>query len=239
MTGFYWTDDVEPWPDNVGHLDLVEPEAERPARPNLWRRQREEGAACWFGLPGSGKSYELVRWLLREQEAGRQIWTTAGLELEGGRTIRTVEDFANIPDGSSVGIDEAPLWLDARAWQRMDSELLVRLTQVRKYGIRLRYTAIHPSMVEVTLRRITFRWIECRALFGPFNRYRAARSPEGSPKLRDSDGSWQFRRMSPDVCAAYNTLAKADVSEWASRRPGGGGRSSASSKPAPSTTRAA
>jgi len=91
---------------------------------------------------------------------------------------------------------------------------LVRLTQIRHYDIHLRYTAIHPSMVELRLRQITFDFMECRGLFGPFNTLTKSPSPEGAPQLRTNRSFPRLRLMRPDICNAYDTKADADDSHW-------------------------
>lgn len=266
--------------------------------------RRYQGIEAYTGPPGSGKTYELVRWGLDRLTEGRPVVCSAGLDLrqehgvvagsvvEGdvvlsdthrlvvvevedragateageplvalhgvleqwhdnahmvgggwweevgfhtellppgtelqisrrrpGVTIfRSVDEFIDIDRGSAVLVDEAPIWFDARAWASMDPGVLVRLTQIRHYGIELRFTAIHPSMVELRLAQITFRWYRFKALTGTVNVYREMASPERAPQLRDRDGAVQFRRMRPEVQAAYDTTADADVSEWVPRK---------------------
>lgn len=180
-----------------------------------WFSRRYRGITCYFGLPGAGKSYELARWGQSQLQAGRRVFCSAGFDLVGAERFSTVDEFVRIPDGAAICWDEAPVWLDARRWSRMDPTVLYRLTQVRKYGCELRYSAIHPSMVEVTLRRVTFDWIEVRGVIGPVNRYRAAKSPEGSPKIRLEHGPWHYRKMRPEVWAGFDTTATADVGSWA------------------------
>lgn len=183
---------------------------------DLWASRRYRGIACWSGLPGSGKTYELARWGLEQGAAGRQVWCSFGFNLPGCRIFRSVEEFVAIPNGSAICVDEAPIWFDARAWGSMDPTVLVRLTQIRKYDIVMRYTAIDPTMVELRLRQITFDWLGCKAIGrrGPFNSIRKLASPDGAPKLRDEDGAIRIRKMQPAVCMAYDTSATADTTTW-------------------------
>lgn len=187
-------------------------------RINFWRSRRYRGIECFWGPPGSGKTYELAAWGLAQQSEGRPLYCSYGFELPGSIPFRSIEEFVSIPNGSAVCVDEAPIWFDARAWASMDPVVLVRLTQVRHYDIQLRYTAIHPSMVELRLRQITFTFWEHRALVGPWNLRRRSKSPEGAPKLRTEDGGWRLRRMRSEVASAYDTTADADVTEWAVER---------------------
>lgn len=186
-------------------------------RPNLWRSRRYRGIECFFGVPGSGKTYELARWGLEQRALGRTVFCSYGFNLPGAMTFRSIDEFVAIPRGSAICVDEAPIWFDARAWKNMDPTVLVRLTQIRHYDIHLRYTAIDPSMVELRLRQITFECIEHRPLVGPFNLRRKVKSPEGCPQLRSEDAPYRVRRMRPDVCMAYDTTADADTSAWGRR----------------------
>lgn len=198
---------------------LGEPEAvERRKKPNLWASRRYRGIECFFGVPGSGKTYELARWGLAQQRAGREVWCSYGFTLPGCRTFRSVDEFVAIPRHAAICVDEAPIWFDSRAWSKMDPTVLVRLTQIRHYDIHLRYTAIEPSMVELRLRQITFKCIQHRPLLGPFNLRRRVKSPEGCPKLHAEDGPLSIRRMRPDVCMAYDTEADADATDWLTER---------------------
>lgn len=180
---------------------------------SVWRRRRYRGIQAFTGLPGSGKTYELTAWLLRQIAAGRPTYTSAGYDIPGARQFHDLHEFVRIPDGAAIGIDEAPVWLDARMWQSLPPWFTYRITQTRHHGIDIRYTAIDPSMVEKRLRSITFEFWEFRALAGPFNLYRYMKSPEGAPKLRKDDGRWHVRRMRQETADSYDSHANADVSK--------------------------
>ena len=212
----------EPDVDVFAEFDLppLDLEPERPAGSVTWRdlfaSRRYQGIKCWHGTPGSGKTYELARWGLQQQAEGRELWCSYGFELPGCKTFRSVDEFVNIPKHSAVCVDEAPIWFDARAWSAMDRSVLLRVTQIRHSDIHLRYTAIHPSMVELRLRQITFEFWRCSNLAsrGPWNVLVRSKSPDGAPQLHERPGWPTIRLMRPEVCAAYDTTADADTTDW-------------------------
>jgi hypothetical protein len=181
---------------------------------HLWKSRRYKGIQCWCGVPGSGKTYELARWGLEQLAAGRQVYCSYGFDLPGAHTFHDIDEFVSIPDGAAICVDEAPIWFDARAWAHMDRRVLVRLTQIRKFGIDLRYTAIEPTMVELRLRQITFSFVRCKGIYGPFHTRTKQASPDGAPQLRDRDGFPALSMLRVPVCRAYDTKSTADVDRW-------------------------
>lgn len=190
----------------------------RATRVNFWKSKPYRGIECFWGLPGSGKSYELARWALMMQKRGYHVFTTSGFAIPGSYIIYSIEDFMAVPNGSIICVDEADQWFDARAWQSQPAELRQRLTHVRKYDIHMRYTAIDPHMVDVNLRRITFHFKEFRRLIGPWNMWRRSKSPEGAPRTCPENRPWSFRRMRSHVALAYDTLDQANTTEWYSKQ---------------------
>ncbi|MCA1726981.1 MAG: hypothetical protein LC722_04840 [Actinobacteria bacterium] len=217
------------------------------------RRGKYQGVTAYVGMPGSGKTYGLAQQADRALRRGSIVYSNAGFEVVGSRVLHDWQDFAELVQESEDGCrklaavypsrsdvcehgypwlevvvvwDELPLYFNARRWTDFPDGMLYQLTQVRKVGIRLYYSAIHEEMVDVTLRRLTFWFWHCRAVTGrvlrrslyPPDQFRKAKT---KPYRRE----WVFVRES--VAALYDTTRKVELPERVRSRYGarsGGGQ---------------
>lgn len=173
-------------------------------------RRRYQGVTAYVGMPGSGKSYALVERALRSREQGRSVWTNAGFEVEGCSVFQSFEEFLAIPDGAVICFDEMPLYFNARRWQEFPDGLLYRLTQIRKHGLELHYSAIHEMMVDTTIRRLTFWWWTCRSLGLGLMR-RDCWPPEAFRRTQSRPVDSRVFRIRRKVTRAYDTMARVAV----------------------------
>lgn len=161
------------------------------------------------GLPGSGKSYFLVEKALEAQRRGIPVWSNAGFDVRGTRTINSFRDFVEIQGPAVVVFDELPLFFNARKWQTFPDGMLYKLTQIRKDRVELYYSAIHQRMVDAVLRMLTFEWVRCRIIAGRILQ-RVHEAPE------EFGGHVYERRYSfirKRVIEAYNTMGKVAVAD--------------------------
>lgn len=119
-----------------------------------------------FGLPGRGKTYEAVRRLLLEADAGRQCFSVTPINHPNVETI-SYDDLVDpyLPPGLIL-LDEVHLKLPAGGHQRLDEDFYAKLSQTRKDGHDLLYTSQHESKVLKQLRDNTnYGWV-CEAWGG-------------------------------------------------------------------------
>jgi hypothetical protein len=174
--------------------------------------RRYQGVTAFVGMPGSGKTYGLVRVAKRAMEQGRAVYTNQGFDVKGARTYRSFEEMLLIPPGSVILLDEAPVYFNARRWQEFPDGLLYRLTQIRKDGLEFYYSAIHEEMVDATLRRLTFWFWHCRAISGRLL-YWTLWSPELFRRSKERPRKRELIRVNAKVAALYDTNGKVAISE--------------------------
>jgi len=133
-----------------------------------WKRYT--GVTAFTGMPGSGKTYSMVQAGVNAYNSGREVWCNSGFDVdfcvEHGRTFSSMDEFLEIPNGATVLWDELPLYVNARKWADFPDGMLYRLTQIRKDGLQLYYSAIHENMIDVNVRRMTYSYWRCRAITG-------------------------------------------------------------------------
>jgi len=126
----------------------------------------------YIGKPGTGKTYTLTCRVLRSY---KRYWKVAAnlwidvpnlVELKGPEDLLTLE----APPGKKilVVIDEAHLWLPSRMSMKLPASLLMRLSQTRKAGWDLWWSAQHETRVDRVLRDVTnWMWL-CRGWLAGF-----------------------------------------------------------------------
>lgn len=159
---------------------------------------------------GSGKTLSLASRGLRWQREGLAVWTNRGFRLRGARQLESLEQVLELPQPAGILIDEAPLYFNARRWAEFPDGLFYALSQGRKDGLRLAYSAIHENMIDVQLRRMT-AWVwHCRYVaMGWFVRHRFPPVDYRQAREKPRDGVWF--RLKREVAEAYDTRAKVAV----------------------------
>lgn len=173
-----------------------------------------QGVVCYSGMPGSGKSYALVERAVQDLREGRRVFSNAGFEVHdvhgcGRRSERyfSLEELLTVPNGCTVLLDEAPVYVNSRKSAEFPRGLLYRMTQVRKDGLRFYYSSIDEMMVDANLRRVTFWTWQCRrSLLGFFRRTLWAPVDRRTAEDKKLGGRWL--RLRRDVAEAYDTTSK-------------------------------
>lgn len=115
----------------------------------------------YLGLPGAGKTYSMCYDIKRfiKEYPGITVYSNIELNLPNVN-LCIMKDWQDLfwAENGLVVIDEVNLWLPSRAWKQMPAELLWKLAQVRKFNLRVLYTAQHIKRVDTVLRELTF-WI--------------------------------------------------------------------------------
>jgi len=174
--------------------------------------RKYQGVTAYVGMPGSGKSYSLVRVAKRAIERGQRVVCNAGFDVAGCEILTTFDEFAALEGPVVICWDELPLYFNARKWSEFPDSMLYKFTQIRKDGIELHYSAIHEQMIDVNIRRITFWFWQCRALgFGLH--YRTLWPPELFRRHNEKPRRREFFRIDPSVAAMYDTTSKVALPE--------------------------
>lgn len=104
------------------------------------------------GLPGQGKTYEGVRRLLLEADAGRQCFSTTPIDHPNVEWIdRNDVTDPNLPPGLMF-LDEVHLWLGSQDFRNLDPAWYEKLSQTRKDGHDVIWTSQHEMRVLKQLR---------------------------------------------------------------------------------------
>lgn len=107
------------------------------------------------GLRGGGKSLFVARIIAARIKNGQHV--AANFPLEGERTHLLVDwlDCARQPPGSTVVIDEAHQWAQAKAGRSMDPEALWYISHARKLEHEVWWISQHESAIPGALRAQT------------------------------------------------------------------------------------
>lgn len=173
--------------------------------------KRYSGVTAFIGMPGSGKTYSLVAVAEKAMREGIPVYVNAGFKVKGAIEYRSLEEMLLIPNGSCILLDEAPTVFNSRRWQEFPDGLLYRLTQVRKDGLQLYWSAIHEDMVDVTLRRLTFWFVHCHSITKRLF-YTRIFPPEEFRKQDEGGSGLAVRRVKMRVARLYDTHGKVAIS---------------------------
>jgi Zonular occludens toxin (Zot) len=122
----------------------------------------------YIGRPGSGKTYTLTDRLIQAAKRGRQVFANYTITYDGpgGENIWrfTPDQLLDLPPGV-IGIDEAHLWFPARMALKLPPSWLAELSQTRKNGWDLFYSAQHEARVDRVVRDVSSVMWLCSAWF--------------------------------------------------------------------------
>lgn len=161
----------------------------------------------YFGLPGSGKTYQMTRDIQNEGR-GKTVYTNYHVQIPSAKEVIYIsrpEEMINARDGIML-IDEAGLWLPSFIWKRIPEKLIWKLAQVRKSGLDLWYSAQEPARVVKVLREITFESVHTEKFF----RFFLCRIHAGATK-KDDLISWRIVYLNPRIANLYDTMEEVEV----------------------------
>lgn len=190
----------------------------------------------WIGRPGSGKTYTLTARALKARARGKAVF--ANYPINGCVTF-TPDQLLDLPPGLIV-IDEAHLWFSARQAMNLPPSWLAEMSQTRKNGWDLIWSAQHEARVDSVIRHITsWLWLT-QAWF---------KSRAGHPRLfstscyepeffrnekRRTVKMWTPFQMS--VAQQYDTMGKIEIARHMARKGDVYAKGGPAALPAPPTT---
>lgn len=111
------------------------------------------------GIPGSGKTYFVVRalWIARRRDPSLPVYSNIPLFLPGAPCglLEQPSDAYNLRD-CAVFFDELHLLLSSRNWARHGTDVSAWVSQLRKLRVTLWYTAQDVSTVDKVVRGQTY-----------------------------------------------------------------------------------
>lgn len=107
---------------------------------------------AYTGLPGAGKTYNMVRRAYAKHLQGKKIY--ANFKTTFATYYKELDEIFGIQD-AIVLIDEAGIYLPAQAWNKIPFEFMRSIRQHRKNGLDMYYTAQDLQDVATALRRVT------------------------------------------------------------------------------------
>jgi hypothetical protein len=173
----------------------------------------------YLGRPGSGKSYSLTHLAIEQAERGRPVFTNYALSHPNVQLFGP-DDLLDLPPGL-ICIDEAHLWFPARGAMRLPPSWLALLSQTRKRGWDLYWTAQHEKRVDSVLRDVSSWFWNCSAWFEWSGHPVLFRMDGYEPENFRQTGKRQLRKyrsFSPRVAAAYDTMESIEVAKHATSK---------------------
>lgn len=107
---------------------------------------------AYTGLPGAGKTYNMVKRAYQQYKGGRKIY--ANFKTSFAIYFKELNEIYDVKN-ALILIDEAGIYLPAQAWQKIPFEFMRAIRQHRHNGLDLWYTAQDFQDVSTALRRVT------------------------------------------------------------------------------------
>lgn len=107
---------------------------------------------AFTGLPGAGKTYNMVRRAYQQHKQGRKVY--ANFTCSFAERFTELTEIYAVKD-ALILLDEAGIYLPAQAWKEIPFEFMREIRQHRKSGLDFWYTAQDLQDVCTALRRVT------------------------------------------------------------------------------------
>jgi len=162
-----------------------------------------------IGRPGSGKTYELTRRILNQADRGRLVCSNYYVDHPNVMLFEP-EHLLDLPP-SLVAIDEAHLWFPARMSMRLPMSWIATMSQTRKNGWDLLWSAQHETRVDRLIRDVS-DWLSLSSAWGWTNGHpRLFTTTTYEPEFFRRSGRVAARGMNlyqKRVAESYNTLQR-------------------------------
>lgn len=155
---------------------------------------------AFVGLPGAGKTYNMSRLAIKQMRK-RPVY--ANYPLESAIYFKEITEILDVKEGLIL-IDEAGIYLDANAWNKIPFEFKRLMRQHRKRGLDLWYTAQDVKDVVTYLRRVT-QFVHDHNRIWKFVRWRTY-----NPRSKEKYGGG-LAFIDPEICKKYDTSYEVDT----------------------------
>lgn len=127
-------------------------------------------ARMYVGLPGAGKSLQMVQWALRQMSRGRRVWANvpiwhrpAGLRAGHVESWEGMLEIARMDDERDkiIIVQDAGNVCNARDWGKLPVEVRDTWNTLRHFGVQLVLDAQHELKVDLALRQVVEDVIIC------------------------------------------------------------------------------
>lgn len=159
---------------------------------------------AFTGLPGQGKTYNMVRKAYIQHKRGRKVF--ANFSTTFATYYKELDEIYNVKN-ALILIDEAGIYLPAQAWQKIPFEFMRAIRQHRHNGLDMWYTAQDMQDVSTALRRVTqfehnFNKVAMFCFSKSFN-----------PKTKEKYG-FDFHILSKKIFKLYDTNYEVELGEY-------------------------
>jgi len=194
---------------------------------------KERPIICFCGKRGSFKTYSAAVLCINRMREGEMVLSNTALidPLTGQRAGRLTSwkqiidpDTGFVLKDATVFIDEAPLWLDTRFWQKTPAYVRAYWRQSRKHNIGFVLTAQSFGDVEKNMRDLLdyvvlcerIRWVPkrvtwCKQRIALPEEFRLIENGIQDPQQRIEA---RIKRLPAWGKACYDTSAFVHVNEW-------------------------
>lgn len=159
---------------------------------------------AFTGLPGVGKTYNMVRRAYIQHKKGRKVY--ANFKTSFAIQFKELYEIYNVKD-ALVLIDEAGIYLPAQAWQKIPFEFMRAIRQHRHNGLDMWYTAQDMQDVSTALRRVT-------QFQHDFNKiWKICTSRSFNPRTKEKFG-FDIHILNKKVFSLYDTTYDVELGEY-------------------------
>jgi hypothetical protein len=162
-----------------------------------------------IGRPGAGKTYDLTRRVLNHADRGGLVCANYYVD-HPNVVIFEPEHLLDLPP-SLVVIDEAHLWFPARMSLKLPMSWMAKMSQTRKSGWNLIWSAQHETRVDRLIRDVS-DWLTLSSAWGWTNGHpRLFTTSTYEPERFRKKGQVAARSMSfysSRIANSYDTLQR-------------------------------
>lgn len=174
---------------------------------------------AYVGKPGTGKSYALMKVILKALSAGKNVYVNFFVDEEKiynylskkrknkpiGQIFRwyKISDLVPVRQGEII-MDEAQIWLRSRNWKDLPPEFEYKLQQHRKHGLNLYLAVQNIKRIDVVARELVSSIFEFKRI--GFFFMRREYDIEEIDKVNRTVYSVSFYFLNKKIASFYDTF---------------------------------
>lgn len=159
---------------------------------------------AFTGLPGEGKTYNMVRQAYKQHKRGRKVY--ANFNTTFATYYKELDEIYHVKN-ALILMDEAGIYLPAQAWNKIPFEFMRSIRQHRKGGNDWWYTAQDMLDVSTSLRRVTQFQHDFEKFLNIFT------EKVRNPKTKESYGT-RFIIFKQEIGDLYDTNDEVEFSKF-------------------------